>query len=87
MGPFSPSYNNLYILILVDDVSKWVEAIVNPTNDSKVVTKFLKKNISTRFGTLRALLCDNETHFCNNPLESLLGRYEVFYKVVTRYHS
>ena len=45
MGPFLPSYNNLYILVAVDYVSK-VEAIATPTNDSKVVIRFLKKNIS-----------------------------------------
>jgi len=31
---------------VVDYVSKWVEAITSPTNDSKVVLMFLKKNIS-----------------------------------------
>jgi len=69
MGPFPPSHNNLFILAAVDYVSKWVEAIASPTNDSKVVLKFLKKNIFTRFGILRALLSDNGTHFCNKPLE------------------
>ena len=41
MGPFTPSYRNLYILVAVDYVSKWVEAVAFPTNDSKVVIKFL----------------------------------------------
>jgi len=86
MGPFSPSYNNLYILVAVDYVSKWVEAIANPTNDLKVVIRFLKKNIFTRFGMPRALLSDNGTHFCNKPLESVLKKYGVFYKVATPYH-
>ena len=56
------------------------------TNDSKVVIKFLKKNIYTRFGTSRALLSDNGTHFCNKPLQSLLKKYRVFHKVATSYH-
>ena len=55
MGPFPPSYNNLYILVTVDYVSKWVEAIATPTNDSKVVIRFLKKNIFIRFGMPIAL--------------------------------
>ena len=52
MGPFPPSYNNLYILLAVDNVSKWVEAIPTRTNDAKVVAQFLRSNIFSRFGTL-----------------------------------
>jgi len=74
MGPFPSFYNNHYILVAVDYVSKWVEAIASPINDSKVVLQFLKKNIFTRFGTTRALLSDNGTRFCNKPYESLLKK-------------
>ena len=38
MGPFPPSFGNLYILVAVDYVSKWIEAVVLPTNDAKVIT-------------------------------------------------
>ena len=42
MGPFPPSFGNLYILVGVDYVSKWVEAVACKSNDHKVVLKFLK---------------------------------------------
>ena len=45
MGPFPPSCGYLYILLAVDYVSKWVEAIPTRTNDHKVVFKFLKEHI------------------------------------------
>ena len=66
----------------IDYVSKWVEAIVTPTNQSKVVTKFLKKNIFIRFDTVGALVSDNGTHFCNKPLEFLLKKYGSFTKLL-----
>ncbi|XP_060965226.1 uncharacterized protein LOC133034202 [Cannabis sativa] len=34
MGPFPQSFGNLYILVAVDYVSKWVEAIASPKNDA-----------------------------------------------------
>jgi len=57
-----------------------------PTSDAKVVVKFLKKNIFTRFDTPRALLSDNETHFYNKPLELLLKKCRAFHEVTTPYH-
>ncbi|XP_055814545.1 protein NRT1/ PTR FAMILY 8.3-like [Solanum dulcamara] len=65
MGPFPPSNGNQYILMVVYYVSKWVEAVALPTNDSKVVLKFLKKHFFTRFGTLRAIISDGGKHFIN----------------------
>nr|GFA96191.1 reverse transcriptase domain-containing protein [Tanacetum cinerariifolium] len=42
MGPFPSSRGNKYILVAVDYLSKWVEAKDLPTNDARVVCKFLK---------------------------------------------
>ena len=49
IGPFASSYNNQYILLVMDYVSKLVEVIETPIDDAKVVLKFVKKNIFTRF--------------------------------------
>ncbi|XP_050876202.1 uncharacterized protein LOC127079891 [Lathyrus oleraceus] len=63
MGPFPSSFGKNYILVAVDCVSKWVEVVALPTNDSKVVVTFLKNNIFSRFGVSRALISDEGTHF------------------------
>ncbi|RVW67232.1 Retrovirus-related Pol polyprotein from transposon opus [Vitis vinifera] len=73
--------------VRVDYVSKWVEAIPCKHNDHKVVLKFLKKNIFSRFGVPKAIISDGGTHFCNRPFESLLTKYGVKHKVATPYHS
>ena len=72
MGPFPSSLSNLYILLTVDYVSKWVEAILTCTNDASVVVKFLRSHIFTRIDTPRALITDSGTHFCNKLVDKVL---------------
>ena len=86
MGPFPKSFSNEYILVAVDYVSKWVEAVALPSNNAKVVVNFLKKNIFTRFGTPRAIISDEGTHFCNKQFDSLLKKYGVTHRIATAYH-
>nr|GEZ52685.1 reverse transcriptase domain-containing protein [Tanacetum cinerariifolium] len=50
MGPFPSSRGNKYILVAVDYLSKWIEVKALPTNDARVVCKFLK-NVFAKFGT------------------------------------
>nr|GEZ00942.1 reverse transcriptase domain-containing protein [Tanacetum cinerariifolium] len=57
MGPFPSSKGNKYILVTVDYLSKWVEAKALPTNDTRVVVKFLK-SLFSRFGTPKAIISD-----------------------------
>ncbi|GJX45994.1 reverse transcriptase domain-containing protein, partial [Tanacetum coccineum] len=58
MGPFPSSRGNKYILVAVDYLSKWVEAKALPTNDARVVVKFLK-SLFSRFGAPRAIISDH----------------------------
>ncbi|GJW77224.1 reverse transcriptase domain-containing protein [Tanacetum coccineum] len=55
--PFPSSRGNKYIVVAVDYLSKWVEAKALPTNDARVVVKFLK-SLFPRFGTPRAIISD-----------------------------
>ncbi|KAK9076094.1 hypothetical protein SSX86_004427 [Deinandra increscens subsp. villosa] len=86
MGPFPSSFGNVYILLAVDYVSKWVEAKATRTNDAKVVSGFVKSNIFSRFGTPRAFISDRGSHFCNRTIEALFKKYGVAHRVSTAYH-
>ena len=86
MGPFPSSLGHKYILVMVNYVSKWVEAMAIITNDAKVVKKMLKKINFPRFDTPRALISDGGSHFCNHIIKSLLKKYGVTHKVATPYH-
>ncbi|KAE8655271.1 Mitogen-activated protein kinase 14 [Hibiscus syriacus] len=82
MGPFPSSGGNLYILLALDYVSKWVEAIAS-RNYSKIVLKFLHKHIFTRFGVPRAIISDAGTYFDNKLISKALRRYGVRHKIAT----
>ena len=86
MGPFPSSHGSKYILVAVDYVSKWIEAIPCRTNDHRVVVKFLKEYIFARFGTPRAIISDGGKHFCNRVFEHLVQKYGITHKVALAYH-
>nr|GFB71918.1 reverse transcriptase domain-containing protein [Tanacetum cinerariifolium] len=64
---------NKYILVAIDYLSKWVEAKALPTNDARVVVKFLK-SLFSRFGTPKAIISDRGTHFCNDQFSRVMAK-------------
>ncbi|GJZ89893.1 reverse transcriptase domain-containing protein [Tanacetum coccineum] len=62
-----------------------VEAKALPTNDARVVVKFLK-SLFIRFGTPRAIISDRGTHFCNDKFAKVMSKYEVTHRLATAYH-
>nr|GEY98252.1 hypothetical protein [Tanacetum cinerariifolium] len=85
MGPFPSSRGNKYILVAVDYLSKWVKAKALPTNDARVVCKFLK-SLFVRFGAPRAIISDRGTHFCNDQFAKVMLKYGVTHRLSTAYH-
>nr|GFB76358.1 reverse transcriptase domain-containing protein [Tanacetum cinerariifolium] len=76
---------NKYILVAIDYLSKWVEAKALPTNDARVVVKFLK-SLFSRFGTPKAIISDRGTHFCNDQFSRVMAKYGVTHRLSTTYH-
>ncbi|GJS89972.1 reverse transcriptase domain-containing protein [Tanacetum coccineum] len=85
MGPFPSLRGNKYILVAVDYLSKWVEAKALPTNDARVICKFLK-SLFARFGAPRAIISDRGTHFCNDQFAKVMQKYGVTHRLSTAYH-
>nr|GEY26895.1 reverse transcriptase domain-containing protein [Tanacetum cinerariifolium] len=85
MGPFPNSKGNKYIHVAVDYLSKWVEAKALPTNDARVVVKFLK-SLFSRFGTPKAIISDRGTHFYNDQFAKVMSKYGVTHRLSTAYH-
>ena len=86
MGPFPSSFGNMYILLAVDYVSKWVEAIACPRNDAITVVRFIQRNILSRFRALRTIISDEGSHFSNKVFAKLMSRYGIKHLMGLSYH-
>ena len=71
MGPFSNSFRKQYILVVVDYVSKWVEAIPSKTNDNKVVKVLERKPFSRTSEPLQSSLAIMVLIFATDLLKLL----------------
>ena len=86
-GTFPTFISKLNILLGVDYVSKWVEAIACPRNDTNTVDGFIQGNILSRYGDHpRTIISDEGRHFANKLFTKLLSRYEVKHVMGLAYH-
>ena len=86
MGPFPSSFGNIYILLAVDYVYKWVEATTCPKNDANTVVGFQQRNILGIFGTPGTIISDGGSHFGNKVFEKLMNRYGIKHIMSLAYH-
>ena len=86
MGPFPPLFGNLYILLALDYVSKWVEAIAFPENDANTIMGFIQRNILSKFGAPITIISDEGSHFANKLFAKLMRRYGVRHVISLAYH-
>ena len=86
MGPFPSSFGNMYILLAVYYVSKWVEATACPINDPITVVEFIQINILSRFGEPRTIISDEGSHFANKVFAKLMSIYGIKHIMGLSYH-
>ena len=86
MGPFLTSFGNLYILLAVDYVCKWVKAIACPKNDANTLVRLMKRNILNKFGAPRTIISDEGSHFANKVFAKLMNRYGIKHVMGLAYH-
>ncbi|GJU08887.1 reverse transcriptase domain-containing protein [Tanacetum coccineum] len=84
-GHHSASITGRKVYESVDYVSKWVKAQALPTNDARIVIRFLRR-LFTRFEVPKALISERGTYFYNSQLEKTLHKYGVTHKLSTAYH-
>ena len=86
MGPFPSSFGNMYILLAMDYVSKWVEATACPRNDATTVVGFIQRNILSIFRAPGTIISDEGSHFENKVFAKLMSRYGIKHMMRLTYH-
>ena len=78
MGPFIESHNrNRYILMVIDQFTKWVECYPVPDQSAETISKTLVDNFITRFGTPVQIHSDQGRNFDGKLFKSLCELLEI----------
>jgi transposase InsO family protein len=86
MGPFKNSHGYEHILVMVDYVSKWVEAMPCRKASTEESIAMIKSMIFHRFCTTRILISDGGTHFTGKNFKKCLSKLGIEHRVSTAYH-
>jgi hypothetical protein len=86
MGPFKNSHGYEHILVMVDYVSKWVEAMPCHKASTEESIAMIKSMIFSRFGTPRILISDGGTHFTGKNFKKCFSKLGIEHRVSTAYH-
>jgi transposase InsO family protein len=86
MGPFPNSEGCEYILIAVDNVSKWVEALPCRAADAMHSKKMFDEVIFLRYGVPRIVISDGGSHFIDRTFRKALLEVGVDHQIATPYH-
>src|SRR6187401_1123403 len=86
MGLFPSSNGYTHILVVVDYVTKWVEAIPTSSADHNTSIKILKEVIFSRFGVPKYLMTDGGSHFIHGAFHKMLAKYDVNHRIASPYH-
>ena len=86
MGPFPASNGYTHILVAVDYVTKWVEAIPTSSAEQNTTIKMLKEVILLRFGVTRYLMTDGGSHFVHGAFRKILAKYDANHRIASPYY-
>ena len=88
MGPFPLSKKgNRYIVVAVDYVTKWAEAVALPVAGASEVADFFVHEILLRHGAPRSLTTDQGKCFVARMMQGILQMLQTNHRTTTAYHQ
>ena len=86
MAPFPKSQDCEYILVAVEYVSKWMEALRCRAADAKHARKMFQDVNFPRFGTPRMVISDGGSHFIDRTFRNYLRELGTKHNIATPYY-
>ncbi|NWV96539.1 TF26 protein, partial [Machaerirhynchus nigripectus] len=75
-----------YLLVIVDHLTHWVEAVPTVSATAHTVSKVILEQIIPRHGTMNRIDSDRGTHFTSQVLQQLIQQLGVNWKLHTPWH-
>jgi hypothetical protein len=86
MEPFPKLGHCEYILVAVDYVSKWVEAMPCRAPNAKRSKRMVEEIIFLRFGVPRMVISDGGSHFIDKHFRKYLLNHGIHHNIAIPYH-
>ncbi|PKI66539.1 hypothetical protein CRG98_013066 [Punica granatum] len=79
IGPINPkaSKGHLFILVAIDDFTKWIESITLASVTTKAMARFLKRDIIARYGVPATLITNNAKNLNNELIGELCAQFKI----------
>ena len=78
LGPINPpSKQKVYILVCIDSMTKWVEAVALVKANDQVVIDFMYGEIFTHFAVPKEIIKNGGPQFVSHKLEALPQKYHI----------
>lgn len=75
-----------YIIVVIEYLTKWVEAKAIKFVNAKQIFKIIYKNIISQFGCLKILINDRGSHLLNDAIVDLTKLFNINHQKTTPYH-
>jgi hypothetical protein len=86
IGPFPNFEGCKYILVAVNYVSKWVEALPGRATNAMHSKRMFHEVIFPRYGVPRIVISDGGSHFIDRTFQKALTEVGVDHRIATPYH-
>ncbi|OXA37697.1 Transposon Tf2-8 polyprotein [Folsomia candida] len=88
IGPYPRSFRrrNTYCLVVIDQLSNWVELFPMTKASGEKVAMCLEDQIFCRYGAPKCIITDNGSHFINKKMKKLCKEWSVRHATISAYH-